>query len=63
MKNHNMFSQNGPLTRTVEDSALLLEVMSGFDEKDPIKCKEIAEQICKKLLSNTVIENYKINIG
>ena len=35
-KNHNMFSQNGPLTRTVEDSALLLEVMSGFDEKDPI---------------------------
>tara|TARA_B100000686_G_C16566347_1_gene850491 strand:+ start:139 stop:378 length:240 start_codon:yes stop_codon:yes gene_type:complete len=34
-----------------------------LDEKDPIKCKEIAEQICKKLLSNTVIENYKINIG
>lgn len=33
---HNMFSQNGPLTRTVEDSALLLEVISGFDEKDPI---------------------------
>lgn len=35
-KSHNMFSQNGPLTRNVEDSALLLEVMSGFDEKDPI---------------------------
>ena len=34
-----------------------------LDEKDPIKCKEIAEQIWKKLLSNTVIENYKINIG
>ena len=34
-----------------------------LDEIDPIKCKEIAEQICKKLLSNTVIENYKINIG
>ncbi len=34
-----------------------------LDEKDPIKCKEIAEQICKKLLSNTVIENYKINVG
>ena len=34
-----------------------------LDEKDPVKCKEIAEQICKKLLSNTVIENYKINIG
>ena len=34
-----------------------------LEEKDPVKCKEIAEQICKKLLSNTVIENYKINIG
>ena len=35
-KSHNMFSQNGPLTRTVEDSALLLNVMAGPDEKDPI---------------------------
>jgi len=32
-----------------------------LDEKDPIKCKEVAEQICKKLLSNTVIEDYKIS--
>ena len=37
-RSHNMFSQNGPLARTVSDSALLLEVMSGFDEKDPITC-------------------------
>ena len=33
-----------------------------INEKDPIKGKEIAEQICKKLLSNTVIEDYKIKI-
>ncbi len=33
-----------------------------INEKDPIKGKELAEQICKKLLSNTVIENYKIKI-
>ena len=33
-----------------------------INEKDSIKGKEIAEQICKKLLSNTVIEDYKIKI-
>ncbi len=33
------------------------------DENDPKKGKELAEQICKKLLSNTVIEDYKINIA
>ena len=33
-----------------------------INEKDPIKGKDLAEQICKKLLSNTVIENYKIKI-
>lgn len=26
----------GPFTRTVEDNALLLEVLAGFDEKDPL---------------------------
>ena len=35
-KSHNMFSQNGPLTRTVEDSVLLLETLAGTDVKDPI---------------------------
>ncbi len=33
-----------------------------INEKDPMKGKDLAEQICKKLLSNTVIENYKIKI-
>ena len=31
-------------------------------EKDPIKGRKIAEQVCKKLLSNTVIEDYKIKV-
>jgi len=31
-------------------------------EKNPVKGKKLAEQICKKLLSNTVIEDYKIKI-
>ena len=29
-------------------------------EKDPIKAKGIVEDMCKKLLANLVIENYKI---
>ena len=29
-------------------------------ENDPKKAKEIVENICKKLLANLVIENYKI---
>ena len=30
------------------------------EEKDPIKAKEIVEDMCRKLLANLVIENYKI---
>ncbi len=29
-------------------------------ENDPKKAKEIVEDMCKKLLANLVIENYKI---
>ena len=29
-------------------------------EKDPNKAKELANEICKKLLTNLVIEDYKI---
>ena len=32
------------------------------DENNKEKCKEIAEEICKKLLSNVVIEDYTIKI-
>ena len=32
------------------------------DESDKDKAKIVAEEICKKLLTNTVIEDYKINL-
>ena len=32
------------------------------NESDKDKAKIIAEEICKKLLTNTVIEDYKINM-
>ena len=31
----NQFSQPGPITRTVEDAALMLNVIAGFDTRDP----------------------------
>ena len=33
-----------------------------IDETDREKAKKIADEICKKLLSNTIIENYTINL-
>ena len=33
-----------------------------IDEANKEKAKEIAEEICKKLLTNTVIEDYTINL-
>ncbi len=32
-----------------------------FSEQDKNKCKKTLEEICKKLLVNTIIEDYKIN--
>ncbi len=36
----NQFSQSGPMTRTVEDSALLLQVLAGYDSRDPSSLRE-----------------------
>ena len=38
MPNH--FAQHGPLSRTVRDSALLLQVMAGYDPRDPTSLRE-----------------------
>ena len=35
-----MFSQNGPLTRSVADAALLLQVLAGYDRRDPISLRQ-----------------------
>ena len=33
-----------------------------INESDKNKAKIVAEEICKKLLTNTIIEDYKINL-
>ena len=35
----NLFSQSGPMSRTVKDSATLLQVLSGHDPRDPMSLK------------------------
>ena len=35
-----IFSQNGPITRTVRDAATLLQVMAGYDPRDPTSLRE-----------------------
>ena len=33
-----------------------------LNENDPIKAKSLVEQMCDKLLANTVIENYSVEV-
>ena len=34
-----------------------------LNEKDKEEAKKVAEEICKKLLTNVIIEDYKINFN
>jgi phosphoribosylformylglycinamidine synthase subunit PurS len=33
------------------------------DETDPTRARARVEEMCKKLLANTVIENYRVELG
>ena len=44
--------QAGPMTKTVEDCALMLEAMAGFDEKDSTSNNKKKENYSKKLTDN-----------
>ena len=52
--------QAGPMTKNVEDCALLLEVMSGYDEKDSTSINKKNEKYSKNL--NEKIKGLKIGI-
>ena len=40
---------------------LLLGLEIDTKENDPKKAKEIVEEMCKKLLANLIIEDYKVS--
>ena len=44
--------QAGPMTKTVEDCALMLEAMVGFDEKDSTSINKKKENYSKNLTEN-----------
>ncbi len=52
--------QAGPMTKTVEDCALMLEAMAGFDDKDSTSINKKKENYSKKLTDN--IKGLKIGI-
>ena len=52
--------QAGPMTKTVTDCAIMLEAMSGFDEKDLTSINKKKEQYSKNLKDN--IKGLKIGI-
>ena len=53
--------QVGPLTRTVEDNALMLEVLAGYDEKENTSSKRGVPQYSKNLADN--IKGLKIGVA
>jgi len=52
--------QAGPMTKTVEDCALMLEAMAGFDKKDSTSINKKKENYSEKLTDN--IKGLKIGI-
>ena len=54
----NLFSQSGPMSRTVRDSALLLQVLSGHDARDPMSLKAPAPDFMSGL--NDGVKGLKI---
>ena len=47
----NHFSQSGPMSRTVADTALLLQVLAGPDHRDPTALREAAPDFVEQLRS------------
>lgn len=53
--------QVGPLTKTVEDNALMLEILAGYDEKENTSSKEPVPAYSKNLSDN--IKGLKIGVA
>ena len=53
--------QVGPITKTVEDNALILEVLAGYDEKENTSSKEPVPEYSKNLTDN--IKGLRIGVA
>lgn len=53
--------QVGPMTKTVEDNALMLEILAGYDEKENTSSKQPVEEYSKHLATD--IKGKKIGIA
>lgn len=54
--------QMGPLTRTVEDAALMLSVMAGYDERDSTSAKRPVDDYLTPLTQRTDLKGVKLGI-
>ncbi len=52
--------QGGPMTRSAEDAALLMNVLAGFDERDSTSSDQLVEDYTERL--NNPIEGIKIGL-
>ena len=54
----NQFSQSGPISRSVADAAILLKVISGYDERDPRSIKDLVPDFINEV--NNPINHFKL---
>jgi Asp-tRNA(Asn)/Glu-tRNA(Gln) amidotransferase A subunit family amidase len=56
----NTMSFNGPLTRTVADAALMLQVMVGPDDRDPLSLPHTGEDFCAAVQGNLRLDGLRV---
>jgi Asp-tRNA(Asn)/Glu-tRNA(Gln) amidotransferase A subunit family amidase len=56
----NTMSFHGPLTRTVADAALMLQVMAGPDDRDPLSLPDTHEDFCASVMENVSIKGLRV---
>jgi aspartyl-tRNA(Asn)/glutamyl-tRNA(Gln) amidotransferase subunit A len=53
----------GPITRKVEDAALMLQVMGGYDEKDPVSVKTLPGDYSSHLRDGMTARKVALGVG
>ncbi len=48
-----LFKHNGPITRTVRDAALMLQVTAGYDERDPMSLRGVPDLYFDSLMKQS----------